>query len=256
MLKIVPCPPVRDKPRKPRPDFPLFPHASGRWAKKVRGKFAYFGKVDADPKGEAALQLWLQQRDDLLAGRTPRISPDALTVRDLCNRYLTVKEQAIETQEITRRHFETLFTACQLLVDHFGKTRPVDDLASDDFESLRASLAKTRAAWALGGVVQKVRSIFKYAYEAGLIDKPVRYGPNFQATEQVSATARAKQQAAAAVHSRRAAKARRRSRWPAAGDDPVGRQLRIGECRLRATAIPECRLGPWMARFPATKNWR
>src|SRR5262249_11597783 len=76
------------KPRKPRPDFPLFPHASGRWAKKVRGKFSYFGKASDDPKGEAALKLWLDQRDDLLAGRTPRTPGDGLTVRDLCNRFL------------------------------------------------------------------------------------------------------------------------------------------------------------------------
>ena len=30
------------------------------------------------------------------------------------------------------------------------------------------------------GVVIKIRSIFKYAYEAGLIDKPMRFGPNFK----------------------------------------------------------------------------
>jgi len=62
------------KPSKPRPDFPLFPHATGRWAKKVRGRLIYFGKVADDPKGQAALDKWLDQKDALLAGHTPRVA--------------------------------------------------------------------------------------------------------------------------------------------------------------------------------------
>jgi hypothetical protein len=59
---------VCERPKKPRHDFPLYPHRNGRWCKKVRGQNRYFGKWSDDPKGQASVNLWLDQKDDLLAG--------------------------------------------------------------------------------------------------------------------------------------------------------------------------------------------
>ena len=168
------------KPQKPRPDFPLFPHASNRWAKKVRGKFWHFGKVSDDPKGVAALDLWLEQKDALLAGRTPRVSRDGLTIEELLDRFLTSKIRLRDNGEITSRTFDDYEATCTRIVGAFGKHRPVDDLAADDFEHLRAELAKKRGPMALGNEIQRIRVAFKYGYDAGLIDKPVRYGPAFK----------------------------------------------------------------------------
>jgi hypothetical protein len=93
------------KPEKPRPDFPLFPHATRRWAKKIRGKLHYF---------DSALAKYDEQKDALHAGRTPRAKTDGLTVRDLVNRFLTSKRHLLDTGEITARTFQDYLVDFQL----------------------------------------------------------------------------------------------------------------------------------------------
>ena len=112
--------PRHNKPAKPYRDFPLFPHANGSWAKKIRGKFCYFGPW-TDP--DAALQRYLDQKDDLHAGRTPRITGDGLTVVDLCNRFMTAKQQLLDTGELSPRTWRNYYDTCAGIVAHIGSKR-------------------------------------------------------------------------------------------------------------------------------------
>jgi hypothetical protein len=118
------------------PEFPLFPHKSGRWAKKVRGKRHYFGRVVDNPKGEAALAVWLEQKDELLAGRTPRGTVGGLTLRDLCNKFLTNKRTDVDLGRLSPRTFVEYSRATDVIVDTFGRNRLVLELRPDDFELL------------------------------------------------------------------------------------------------------------------------
>jgi integrase len=165
------------KPAKPYEDFPLFPHATRRWAKKIRGKLHYFGPWE---DWQGALKRYQEQKDDLHAGRAPRVQGDGLTVRDLLNRFLTAKKLQVEAGELAARTFADYKVVTDRLSATFGLTRLVEDLGADDFERLRAEAAKNLGPVALGNFVQRVRSVFKYAFDAVLLDKPIRFGPQFR----------------------------------------------------------------------------
>jgi integrase len=164
------------KPSKPRLDFPLFPHVTGRWAKKIRGRMVYFGPW-AEPDG--ALDNYLKQKDDLHAGRKPRPDPEAHTVKELANSFLNHKKALLDASELSPRTWADYKAATDLLVGRFGKHRVVTDLGPDDFAGLRNGMAKKWGPVRVRDFVQRVRSVFKYALEAGLIDKPMRFGPGF-----------------------------------------------------------------------------
>ncbi|HZY87257.1 MAG TPA: tyrosine-type recombinase/integrase [Gemmataceae bacterium] len=165
-------------PSKPYPDFPLFPHASGQWAKKIRGRMHYFG-LWADP--DAALARYLEQKDALHAGRKPRPEPGAVTVKDAANDFLNAKQALVDAGELSPRTWADYKEVCDLMVVQVGKARLVDDLGPDDFASLRNKVAKRWGPARLGNrLIQYTRSLFKHAFDAGMIDRPVRFGPGFK----------------------------------------------------------------------------
>jgi integrase len=167
----------RSKPEKPRPDFPLYAHAAGVWAKRIRGKLHYFGPWE-DP--EAAEARYNEQKEALHAGRKPREDAEAATVKSVVNHFLNHKAGLVESGELSAHTFAKYKTATDLLIAHFGKSRLVTDLRADDFAALRKLMAKKWGIYRLGDMIQTVRSIFGYAAEADLIDRPVRFGPGFQ----------------------------------------------------------------------------
>ncbi|TWT66919.1 site-specific tyrosine recombinase XerD [Posidoniimonas polymericola] len=172
MATATATPKQRTKPTKPYADFPLFPHARGYWAKKIKGKVYYFDRWE---NPDSALQQYLDQRDDLYAGRKPRErNPDGVTLRELCNALLTAKEQLVESGELTRRHFQDLHKTCERLINHFGKNRLVEDLRVDELAEYRTKLSSGWAPTTLGPELNRVRSVFNFGYKSGILDKEVR----------------------------------------------------------------------------------
>lgn len=167
---------MREKPKKPYKDFPLSPANNGQWCKKIRGTIRYFG-VWGDWK--KALERYKEQKDDLVAGRTPR-SGDEPTIKDATNRFLTAKLLLVESGEITKRTFDEYFATCETLVKTIGIYRQVHSLHPEDFEKLRGVIAERLGPVALGNEIQRVRSVFKYAFESQLVKTPVVFGPQFR----------------------------------------------------------------------------
>jgi integrase len=167
------------RPAKPRPDFPLFAHATGRWTKKIRGKIHYFGPW-SDPDG--ALDLYLKQKDAQYVGRKPRPDPEEeqpAAVKDVANAFLTHKQKRVEAGRLTTHTFANYKTAADELVPHMGKTRIAEDLNPQDFAGLHDRMAAKWGLYCLGVSIQHIRSIFKYGFDSDLITRPVKFGPGF-----------------------------------------------------------------------------
>jgi integrase len=166
-----------EKPAKPYPDFPLTAHPTGRWCKKIRGQLHYFGPW-SDPEG--ALANYNAQAEALHAGRKPREQgPEGATIKDVMNAYLNAQAAKVNSGELKARTFNDQKAICDLLVSRFGKGRLAEDLGPDDFAALRQHMTKRWGVSLVKVAIQKVRSVFKHAYESGLVDRPVRFGPDF-----------------------------------------------------------------------------
>jgi integrase len=173
----------KSKPSKPYPEFPLFPHASGRWAKKINGKMHYFGWWRGKLAGhwQTALAKFQEQRDDLYAGRKPGFdTSEGVTVSKLCFKFLASKEHKLQTGRLSPHSFAENLDACKRITEAFGRDRPVTNLRPTDFEQLAFCFPATWGPMRRGKEIQLVRSVFKYASEQDLIDRPLKFGAEFK----------------------------------------------------------------------------
>lgn len=155
-------------------------HYFGRWGERINGKLERL----PDPEyWQPALAIFQAQREDIFAGRTPRVNKktgEGLILKDLCNAFLTAKQRKLKAGEVTVPTFIGHNQTTDLLIEQFGKDRLVDDLAADDFGALRAAMVERWGPVRLSNEITRVKSVFKFGYETGAITNAVRYGPEFK----------------------------------------------------------------------------
>src|SRR5262249_33459136 len=127
-----------------------------------------------------ALTSYLEQKDALHAGRKPRPDTEALTVKGAANAFLNAKQALVDAGELSPRTWAGYKIATDALVKHMGKGRLVSDPDPPDFASLREKMSRKWGPHRLGTTIQYVRSVFKHAFDSGLISAPVRFGPGFK----------------------------------------------------------------------------
>ena len=105
---------------------------------------------------------------------------DGVQVRDLVNRFLNSKRELLNNDELSPRSFADYLRTSDRIVKAFGRSRTAIDLGPDDFAKVRRKLSKTFGPTGLGNEIQRIRTIFKWAFESELIDRPTRFGPDFK----------------------------------------------------------------------------
>lgn len=172
----------QEKPKKPHPDFPLTPHATKRWCKKIRQKVYYFGTW-SDPDG--ALREYLSIKEELQAGIDPRRHPagsldGTMTVGDLTNLWLGQKQTSLNNGDLAPVSFRDYRDVGVILISWFGRHTPVRSLTPSDFMELRNEVSAKYAPSRMNKIISSIRMLFKWGLEMEHLKEPARMGPEFK----------------------------------------------------------------------------
>jgi integrase len=193
------------KPEKPYPEFPLYAHPLGYWSKKVDGKILHFGRWGKVVKGvvncvedqeaawKEALRLYQSRIDDVKGGdagpgtvvEEKGKASEGMRVKELCDRFLLAKRDRVNAGELTQRMWGEYKIMTDLTVKQFGGNTLVEKLTPDHFSALRNTMVNKGTAgdgWGPHRVtngITRIKSIFKFGFEMGLLKTPVVYGQGF-----------------------------------------------------------------------------
>ncbi len=185
--------------KPPIKNFPLQPHPTGMWQKRIRGKLYYFGRWGRTHKGKLerlpdpewwqnGLAIYNANKEPLHAGtsttvRKPDERPEG-TLAELCNRFRTAKLRKKENGRITALTYESYRKTTDLLITEFGKDQLVADLEPKDFEGLLATMSERWGLVRLGNEITRAKSVFKYGHENIKGMSKALFGSEFKPPEQ------------------------------------------------------------------------
>lgn len=158
------------RPGKPYPDYKLYAHPSGQWAKTIRGKTMYFGPW-ADP--DAALARY----NAYLEGKPLR--PVKVTVDRLVNEFLHEKKGKVP-KELSMRTWREYKDIAAVIKDTIGAAADFEKLSPSDFLKLRNVMAKGCGLVTLGNKIKRARVIFNWGRDTYHPGRLVSYGQSFK----------------------------------------------------------------------------
>lgn len=158
-------------------------HRSKRWSRKLAGKTEFFGAITDAP--DFGYSDAIKKYADMVNGVKPASDAGA-TLRDVCNRYLSIKLDQRDRGELSENHYGNIHRTGAMLIEHFGKHRLLSTFGPADFEPLHKLIAEKHGVTARGREVALVKSIFHFAYNCEMIDRPIRFGPIFKAPDKAT----------------------------------------------------------------------
>jgi integrase len=111
----------------------------------------------------------------------------------LANKFLTAKKHALDIGELNPRTFREYYKACEYILRVLGRKRAVADLRPVDFEKFARSMPATWGPVARGKMVQATRTVFGYAFNHDLIERPLKFGDFKRPSKKTLRLHRAKQ---------------------------------------------------------------
>lgn len=170
-----------EKPAKPSPDFPLYAHSSGQWAKKIKGQTIYFG-LWSDP--EAALKLYDRERGDWEAGRDPRqvIQPDdidparGVRLGDGCNLFLDSCLQRVRSGSLSQRSYDDYRRTLGIVLSVIDRFTPINELRPADWRRVAAELGKGLSPSTQANEITRIRVAMRWLASNRYIAGEPHYG--------------------------------------------------------------------------------
>jgi integrase len=171
------------RPKKPYPNFPLFPNLNGQWCCKVKGKPYYFGKWADDLKGERALADWTARQVGIHNGTDGlRAAPavKGMILSDLAGRFLTAKRTAMLADDLSKRSFGDYVQTIRQFVDATGEQAEVNALGPQHFQAFADALVKRKLGrHARKRIIACIKAMLNYGADNGYFPRPT-YGTGFK----------------------------------------------------------------------------